>query len=337
MRAIILTAILLLLGNLAAEAQQRPQYTQYVLNNYLLNPAISGIENYTDVRFGARNQWVGINQAPATYYFSVNAPIGKQYLYGNSNSFSEKGENPMERSYVRTYQASEPHHGIGVYGVLDKTGPITTTDIKATYAYHMGLSPRLNLSLGVAAGISRIALDVSKITLENSIDPAISENMNNRTQPDVSAGLWLYGPDFFAGVSAQQLLNKPLTFTDASGYNQGKLVPHLFVTGGYKFFISDEIAAIPSVMFKYVSPAPLSTDINVKVAFKDKFWIGGSYRSNDSFAALAGINVSSLFILGYSYDFTTSELGNVSNGSHEIVLGILLNNRYRVSCPQRNW
>lgn len=319
------------------KAQQRPQYTQYVFNNYILNPAISGIENYTDVKFGYRNQWRGIDQAPITAYFSVHMPLGKQYLYGNSNSFDEKGDNPMKRNYVHTYMASEPHHGVGVYGVVDRTGPITSSDLKLTYAYHLGLSPNLNLSVGVAAGISRLTLDISKISLENSVDPAISENANNKLQPDLAAGLWLYGADFFAGISAQQLLNRPISFSPDRGYNQGKQVPHIFLTGGYKFFLSDEIAALPSVMFKYVSPAPMSTDVNMKFAFKDKFWLGASYRSNDAFAVLAGFNVSSLFVLGYSYDFTTSELGKVSTGSHEVVLGILLNNRYKVTCPQKNW
>lgn len=336
MKKLLIIYVLLVIA-LFCNAQQKPQYTQYVFNNYLLNPAISGIENYTDVKFGYRNQWKGLDGAPVTAYFSVHAPLGKQYIYGNSNSFSEKGENPMARSYVHNYQASEPHHGIGVYGVLDRAGPIMTTDLKATYAYHIGLSPRINMSVGVAAGISRISLDISKITLENSLDPAISGNLENKTQPDLGAGVWLYGPDFFAGLSAQQLLNRSITFTDAAGYDQGKQVPHVFLTGGYKFFLSDEIAAIPSIMFKYVSPAPVSTDLNMKIAFKDKVWIGASYRSNDAVAVIAGFNVSSLFVLGYSYDYTTSELSKVSSGSHEIVLGILLNNRYKVTCPQKNW
>ncbi|WP_316748352.1 type IX secretion system membrane protein PorP/SprF [Pedobacter gandavensis] len=327
----------LLSFTLLCHAQQRPQYTQYVFNNYILNPAISGIENYTDVKFGYRNQWTGVDQAPVTAYFSVHFPLGKNYLYGNSNSFSENGDNPMKRNIMHTYMASEPHHGAGVYGVVDKIGPITSSDFKFTYAYHLGLSPKINLSLGVAAGISRLMLDVSKISLENILDPAIADNANNRIQPDLGLGLWLYGADFFAGVSAQQLLNRPVTFTNEAGYNQGKQVPHLFITGGYKYFLSDDIAAIPSVMFKYVSPAPLSTDINLKVSFKDKFWLGGSYRSNDAAAIIAGFNINALFVLGYSYDFTTSQLGTVSKGSHEVVLGILLNNRYKVTCPQKNW
>ena len=40
-------------------AQQKPHYTQYILNNYILNPALTGIENYTDVKMSARDQWVG--------------------------------------------------------------------------------------------------------------------------------------------------------------------------------------------------------------------------------------------------------------------------------------
>ncbi|RYE31230.1 MAG: type IX secretion system membrane protein PorP/SprF, partial [Sphingobacteriaceae bacterium] len=92
-----------------------------------------------------------------------------------------------------------------------------------------------------------------------------------------------------------------------------------------------------SVMFKYVKPVPSTFDLNLKMAFQDKFWIGGSYRRNDAIAAMAGINVGSFLNLGYAYDFTTSNLNTVSNGTHEIILGIMLNNAYKVICPRRFW
>jgi type IX secretion system PorP/SprF family membrane protein len=206
-----------------------------------------------------------------------------------------------------------------------------------TYAYHLGLTDKLNLAVGIAAGISKVGLDISKITLENNLDPAIVASETDRVTPDLGAGVWVYGPRYFIGLSAQQLLNQTLRFTNDNSYNQGKAVPHIFLTAGYKFFLTEDIAAIPSVMFKRVKPAPNTYDANMKLAFRDKFWLGGSYRHNDSFSALAGFNVSYLFNLSYSYDFTTSELGNVSNGTHEIILGLLLNNRYRVTCPQRYW
>ena len=75
-----------------AFAQQRPHYTQYILNNYILNPALSGIENYTDVKLSARDQWVGLNGAPQTFYFTIQGPIGKKDYRTNATSFDMPGE-----------------------------------------------------------------------------------------------------------------------------------------------------------------------------------------------------------------------------------------------------
>lgn len=329
----------MLLGSVhCAYAQQRPQYTQYIFNNFILNPAISGIENYIDVKAGYRSQWQGLEGAPETSYISFHAPLGKNFLYGTSTSVPQSGgTNPNSRSYVQTYMASEPHHGIGFHVVSDKAGPISRTDVNATYAYHLGLSASVNLSLGVAAGLSKIYLDQSKIILENQIDPAIGSGDYGQLKPDLSAGLWLYGPRYFVGAAAQQLIASPISFSDDESYNQGRKVPHMFISAGYKVYLGDDFAAMPSAMVKVVSPVPVSVDVNLKLAYKDKLWMGASYRKDDALSAMAGFNIGSFINLGYSYDFTTSGLNTVSNGSHEIVLGVFLNNRYKVSCPQKSW
>lgn len=336
----IAVSILILGFYTSVFAQQQPQYTQYIFNNFIINPAISGIENYTDVKIGYRNQWQGIEGAPVTSYVSIHAPLGKNFLSGDANSFSEGGgNNPMNRSYVQTYRASEPHHGIGLHAVSDKAGPLSSLYLNATYAYHLGINENTNLSVGVAAGISRMHLDLSKIYTDVQLDPAVKGDLNDKIQPDLGIGVWLYGPTYFAGISAQSLMGSKISFTREPNpvYGQGKEVPHVFLTAGYKFFLGENIAAIPSTMVKYVSPAPVSVDVNMKIAFQDKFWIGGSYRKDDAIAAMLGFNIGSLLNISYSYDYTTSELNNVSNGSHEFVLGLLLNNRYKVTCPQKNW
>lgn len=322
-----------------ALAQQRPQYTQYILNNFILNPAISGIENYIDVKAGYRSQWQGLEGAPVTSYISIHAPLGKNFLYGTSTSVPQGGgSNPNNRSYLQNYMASEPHHGVGFTVVSDKAGPISRTDLNLTYAYHIGITEQVNVSLGVAAGMSKIYLDRSRITLENPGDQAIGTGNYDQLKPDLSAGLWLYGPRYFAGVSAQQLIKSPIGFSDdPATYDQGRKVPHVFITAGYKVYLGDDFAAIPSALVKFVSPVPVSVDVNLKLAYKDRFWLGGSYRKDDAFAAMAGFNVGSFMNIGYSYDLTTSGLNTVSNGSHEIVLGVFLNNRYKVSCPQKSW
>lgn len=336
MRAIIKLTILLFFVISTSFAQQIPQYTQYVFNSFLINPAVAGIENYTDLKFGYRKQWAGINGAPETGFISVNMPLGKNYLYGNANSFSGGGNNPMSRSYVQEYRAAEPHHGIGIYALTDKAGPARQTNVSAAYAYHIGLSSDFNLALGVNAGLSKFSLDNSVLTTENA-DPLLMGNMSTQYKPVIGAGVWLYGPSFFAGLSGQQLNSQQLSYTTNELYSDSKLVNHFFATAGYKVYLDDDFAVVPSVMLKYSSPAPLSYDLNAKIAYQDKFWLGGGYRHNDAFSAMAGFYLSSLLTVSYSYDATTSALQSVSNGSHEIIIGILLNNRYHVKCPQRQF
>lgn len=329
--------LLFILPALAGSAQQRPQYTQYIFNNYLLNPALSGIENYTDVKLGYRKQWTGIENAPQTSFLSAQWKFGSDYLWKNALSLPENGDDPMSRNYMQNYTASPSHHGMGVIAVLDDVGPLSRLDASLTYAYHLKMSGTLNFSVGVAAGLSRIGLDVNQLDFDVKNDPSVQNTIVSQVKPDLGLGVWLYGARFFAGASVQQVLPQKLKFTSDPKYNTGRDVPHFFATAGYKLFIDDEISATPSVMFKKVSPAPVSVDANLKVAFKDRIWVGGSYRKNDSFSALAGINISKLINLTYSYDFVTSELNTMSNGSHEIVLGIQLNNIYEVMSTTKMW
>jgi type IX secretion system PorP/SprF family membrane protein len=338
MKRILYTLIVIAVTTQFAKAQQRPQYTQYVFNNYLLNPALSGIENYTDVKLGYRSQWTGLDGAPVTSYFSVNAPIGNRFLQGDATAFPAGGGlNPSSRSYTQNYMAAEPHHGIGLMVVSDKTGPITQTNIDATYAYHLGLTETLNLAVGVSAGVSHNIIDKSKLTYVDQNDPTINSIAGSQWKPDLGVGVWAYSSNYFFGASVQQILPQNLYVTTSTTAVQNKTVPHYFVTGGVKLFVSDDITLMPSALLKFIAPVPVTFDVNMKMSFRDKFWIGGSYRRNDSYAALVGFNLNSLINVGYSYDFTTSALNTVSHGSHEIVLGILLNNRYKVTCPQHTF
>ena len=337
MKKLIILFVLFL--SLKGFSQQKPQYTQYIFNQYLLNPALSGIENYIDFKAGFRKQWSGINDAPQTAFVSAHWALGDNQLWSNAlTSFPEQTGDPMDGNYTQNYTASPAHHGMGVTVVQDKAGPISRLDANLTYAYHLQLSNSFNLSVGAAAGVSSIKLDVNSLTFPDSqMDPALSNAIVSQVKPDLSVGVWLYGARVFAGLSAQQVLGQKLNFTNSGNYNTGKEATHLFATVGYKFFLDDQIAAIPSVMVKYVQPAPLSFDLNMKVAFKDKVWLGGSYRKDDSFSAMAGFNIGKMVNLTYSYDFTTSDLNTVSNGSHEIVLGLLLNNIYKVPSYIKMW
>jgi type IX secretion system PorP/SprF family membrane protein len=135
----------------------------------------------------------------------------------------------------------------------------------------------------------------------------------------------------------QKIIPQKLEFTSDNNYSTGKQVPHLFITTGYKLFMADDIAATPSIMVKRIDAAPLSIDLNLKVSFADRFWLGGSYRNKDSFSGFAGLNINNFMNLTYAYDLTISQLRSYTSGSHEIVLGFQLNNIYHVSSNQRMW
>lgn len=325
----------------SAVAQQRPYYTQYIMNNYIINPAVAGIENYWDIKASHRMQWVGLQDAPVTTYFTIHGPLKKSdYGRESATTVHAPGSNPRGEAYWQDYNSVEPHHGVGFTILNDKTGPLNRFTAYGSYAYHLGISPRTSLSAGVSVGISNMSLDASKLNFgTTTVDPAVAgSGVLNRIKPDISAGLWLYSADYFIGLSAQQIIPQPISYANNTvSLEGGKLVPHLFLSAGYRMSLTDDISMLPSAMLRYVNPLPLGLDVNVKMQYQDFLWAGASYRYKDGFAGMLGINISNTFNIGYSYDFQTSQLNTVSKGTHEILIGFLLGNRYGDWCPRNLW
>lgn len=338
MRKLLFLILIILVQS--AFTQQRPHYTQYIMNNYIVNPAISGIENYIDVKMSARNQWIGVEGAPNTFYLSAHGPIGKKEYTQTATSFDMKGQNPRGRSYWENYSAAPPHHGIGFTAVNYVTGYTNRMTAFATYAYHQGISNNTSLSAGFGAGFSSFSVDRSKITLATAFDPAIGIATDNlsKLKPELNAGLWLYSSNYFAGVSAQQIIPSRVNLVDSSIY-RSTLVPHLFFTAGYRFFMNEDISVIPSFMVRHVSGLPFSTDINIKAQYRDFIWLGSNYRVGDGFAGMVGLNVAQSFNLSYAYDLNRGKylLSTMNRGTHEIVIGFILNNKYGDLCPRNIW
>jgi type IX secretion system PorP/SprF family membrane protein len=231
------------------------------------------------------------------------------------------------------YTAPPAHQGIGFTIINDKTGPLNRIAAYASYAYHLPVGVKTSLSAGVSIGAQEITLDVSKLDFgtANPVDPVVyGSGYLNKFRPDFNAGLWLSSTDFFIGLSALQIIPQPIDYSnqtisgDSIKILTGSLIPHFFLSAGYKMMIDENFSLLPSVMVSYVQPVPVTFDINCKVQYQDLVWIGASYRYNSGFAAMLGLNISSTINLGYSYDYTTSALNTVSSGSHEIVLGFLL-------------
>lgn len=321
-------------------AQQKPHYTQYILNQYIINPALSGIENYIDVKVSHRHQWTGLSGGPVTTYVTMQGPINKKDYRTTATSFAVPGENPRGQRYWENYTAAEPHHGVGLQFINDVTGPLTNLSVFGTYAYHIGLTPRTSLSAGFGAGFSRFSLNSSALNFNNTtVDPVVySSGVLNRTKFDMTAGLYLYSADYFIGLSAQQIVPNTLSYADHTITTEtGKTVPHIFLTGGYRFMINEDLNLTPSLMVKYINPLPIQVEVNTKLQYRDLIWIGASYRHKDSFAGMVGFNISNSVNLGYSYDNATTALASYNRGTHELVLGFTFGNKYDDSCPRNVW
>ncbi|MFD2245471.1 type IX secretion system membrane protein PorP/SprF [Pontibacter ruber] len=327
--------VLLLAGQ--ALAQQKPQYSQYTLNNYLLNPAIAGIEDYGDLKLGTRHQWSGLEGAPQSYYLTFHMPVMKDVTpvrYGYAGKPAK--ETPTKKNVHRRVR---PHHGIGASAMTTRTGPLKRSSVSFNYAYHQPLSRTLRLSAGVAPGLIQYSLDPTSIRVIDKNDPALMDGRVNELKFDLNMGLWLYSQQFYVGVAGAQLVpsKRELITTGSGDDNEGSLQKHYFVTGGYRIDVAPEMAVIPSVMVKMAQPSPVSVDASVKAIYANRLWVGMSYRHKESLSAMAGLNVSHLLDVAYAYDAGTSPLGTSNAGSHEVVLGFKLRNTSRVLCPQWAW
>ncbi|MGV3586506.1 MAG: type IX secretion system membrane protein PorP/SprF [Adhaeribacter sp.] len=316
-----------------ALAQQRPQYSQYMMNNYLLNPALTGIEDYADVRFGHRQQWVGLEGAPVTYYVSAHMPVGKQATRVRNRGRGIGSTRTVNRNRFSTPYA---HHGFGITALTDKTGPLRQSNFTGSYAYHLPLSTKVSISTGVTAGVLTRSFNPQEATFTNPFDPSINSDYINNAYFDLGLGTWLYSETFFVGLSGAQLIKNRRDLNSAEGDGNGgaRLQRHFFVTGGYKIRVTPNFDVIPSVMVKLASPSPVSVDVNLKAVYADRVWAGASYRKDDAVSAMGGINISHIMDVGYAYDFNTSNLNIANTGSHEIIIGLKLFNTSKAICPR---
>ncbi|MFD3002472.1 type IX secretion system membrane protein PorP/SprF [Pontibacter toksunensis] len=324
--------LLLMFLPLLVLSQQKPQYSQYMINNYLLNPAIAGIENYVDIKSGYRNQWTGIDGAPNNFYLSIHTKLAKDKAIApeaGSKTPSFVGEKEMRTIYRRA--GAQPHHGIGLILLHDKIGPFTRLEANVSYAYHMPLTEEIKLGAGASAGISQHSLNGNKLVFANPADAASAGWTVHR--PNLKLGMWLYSSNFYAGLSASELISNTVSVGEEGGVDIN-FENHYFSTAAYKISATRNLDVIPSVMVKLLQPLPLSVDYNLRAIYDNKLWAGVSYRQNDSLALLGGITWNEVFDLGYSFDAGVSSLGGVS---HEVVLGMRIPNRHRIVCPQNLW
>lgn len=266
-------------------AQQQSLYSNYVLNAYAYNPAVVGSKDYLQAGLYYRNQWTGFEGAPKTYLANMYGPIKK----------------------VKNLS-------LGGMIVADKTGLISTNSGYLTAAYHVKLSKKLKLGLGISGGLKQYKVRLYDVRMYDQGDELLTGNILTSNTFDANAGLYLHGKNLFVGISSMNMLNNKIRWKNS----QGKLTPHLFGTIGYNYAITKELVVQPSVLIKFNNPVPWQGEYSLKFTYKDWIWLGGSYRDKDAVSGMMGVTLIKKVNVAYAYDFTLSTIRKYQQGSHEI-------------------
>ena len=274
-------------------AQQDPQFTQYMYNMSVINPAYAtATEDMLNIGGLYRTQWVGLEGAPKTGSFFAHTAI------------NEKIE-------------------LGISFTNDNIGDIIKeNNIYADFAYVLPVGLKSKLSLGIKAGFTFFNANFDGFILQSgsaSTDVAFNENIS-KTFPNIGIGAFYFTDQYYLGLSAPNMLTTTHLESENGIKSTGVQDIHFFLTGGYVFNISEDLKFKPAFMAKAVKGSPLALDITANVLINGKLEAGLGYRLNDAISALFNFRVSPDLRIGYAYDFTTSNLGNFNSGSHEIFI-----------------
>jgi len=290
MKRLIIIVVMLTLGFEYSNAQQLPQFTQYMYNTISVNPAYAGSRDALSIVALNRNQWAGFDGGPQTQTLSIHSPLRNEKI------------------------------GLGLSLINDKSGSENFTYAYADFSYTLQASESVDVSFGLKGGLTyyKLAEELYNDTEVNQ-DPYFDERLN-RWNSNFGVGILFHSDKWYAGLSIPKLVNHDLH--NDTEYAALETV-HYYAIGGYVFDLNENLKLKPSFMTKYTKGAPLSLDLTANFLFNETFWLGGSYRFNGeqrAFGALVDFQVSDQFRVGYTYEIPTGEIRPYTSGSHEILL-----------------
>ncbi|MFH0895734.1 MAG: PorP/SprF family type IX secretion system membrane protein [Bacteroidota bacterium] len=281
---------ILLFSSSLCMAQQEPQYTMYWNQYSIFNPAASGLfyDKYAAVT--SRHQWVGFGAEPKT----------------------------LAAQYCQKIDAI--HGGAGINYFYDELGLEKKHHINLNYSFHLKLKNDNILSFGLYAGILRYTIDRTQFVFIDPNDPLL-QNLKKETDYNFNSGFGIVFKThkYQAGAGISQL-NEPKFFSPSVKSSRHYYLSSLYNIDLYKLVIQ------PNLLFK-TTLKNWQIDVSLRAFFIKHFWLGTGWRYQDAIMFMAGYDFKEKFRIGYSYDYTTSDIGHFSHGSHELTLAMTLNKK----------
>ena len=265
--------------------QQEPQFSIYPYNLPSINPASTGSQQVLSLLFVSRLQWVGIDGAPRSYVFSLDAPLPKRNI------------------------------GLGFSLVSDNIGPLTNNYFSFNYSHKINITSKTMLYMGLGLSLNNFYLGFTDLYVNDIDDDFLSQDFKKYLQPGLGTGLYLKHPNYYLGLSVSRVFQ-----TTKLKDNIGKLKQHIYLSGGYTFQFGRYWAITPSFLGRSVLGAPTSVDISIFTKYNKFIGLGVSHRIDDSLIGIFELNLTDQLLFAYSYDFPTTDKVKSSNGSHEILI-----------------
>lgn len=283
----------------AVSAQQDPEYTHYMYNMNVINPAYAtGTPDILNLGGLYRTQWVGAVGAPKTMTFFAHMPFSRKVELGLSAISDDIGD-----------------------------GAKKETNLYADFAYVLQLSGQHRLSFGLKAGLTSLQTNFNGFEFESgdpASDAAFAQNVN-LSKPNIGAGAYYFTDRYYLGLSVPNFLASKHIVERNGIQSYGGERMHTFLTGGYVFDLSTDFKLKPAFMARFAEGSPAAVDVTLNVLYLEKFELGAAYRIDDAFSGLMSLAVGPQLRIGYAYDHTISNLGQFQSGTHEVFLLFDLN------------
>lgn len=288
--------------------QQLPQFTQYMYNTISINPAYAGSRETLSIVGLHRSQWVGLEGGPSTQTLSVHSPLNNERM------------------------------GLGVSFINDQLGYENFSYLYSDFSYTLPIGQKSKLAFGLKAGFTQYSIDQLLLNDPSVVNDPFYNDVSDRWSPNVGLGLYYHSTKWYLSLSAPRILN-----TDYNNGRRGTIdyvalerVSYYF-TSGYVFNLSNTTKFKPAILLKATNGAPLSFDMTANFLFNEKFWLGASYRINESAAAIGAITdfqVSKQMRVGYAYEYPISDIRPYTSGTHEILLMFEMFKSRRIKSPR---
>lgn len=313
----ILTLLILSLFCSVSPAQQVPMYSQYILNGFLVNPSFAGRDGYSTVTLTTREQWAGLKYAPATYAASFQTRILKDSYISKSTSVKKKIVRPTKGGKV----------GLGGYVFSDNNGIMRRTGIQGIYSYHIAMGQTdgvaNDLAFGLALTAYQFAINTEDLIYDTD-DPLLNTYDRSVFIPDFNFGASYTTSKYYVGFAMTNMLRGSLMFADTTDNDiRRRELGHYFLTGGIKLPVSSDFTLEPSAFIKSSDMLfkSLQMDLTTRVYYKEDYWAGLSWRTNDAIILMLGLRYDR-FYFAYAVDFTLTDIRKQSYGTHELTLAV---------------